>query len=69
MVTLSLNKLIINVNNEIKPCHSPIKKPAGSASNFTSPGAHDETINNKIITGTQILSFDVFITLILLNKL
>jgi len=40
--TFSLNRLMINVIREIKPCHNPIKKPAGSAAvNFSLPGAQD----------------------------
>jgi len=60
MVTSSLKRLIINVNKEMKPCHNPIKNPAGSASNFSFPGAHDVSakINEtKRMIGTKFLVF------------
>ena len=32
---------MINVKNDINPCHKPIQKPATSVANFSFPGAHE----------------------------
>ena len=60
MLTSSLKRLMINVKSDINPCHSPIKNPAGSASNFSFPGAQE--LSTKIseikrIIGTKFLVF------------
>ena len=41
---------MMKVNSEMKPCHKPIKNPAGSSINFWFPAAQDERINTTATT-------------------
>jgi hypothetical protein len=40
----------MKVNRDIKPCHNPIKNPAGSISNFSFPAAQDDKNNTASTT-------------------
>jgi len=51
---------MIKVTNEIIPCQRPMKKPAGSVSNFSHPGAQEvrKNITNAINTiGAYLIDF------------
>jgi len=61
MPTSLVNRLIINVNQEINPCHNPAQKPAGSASNRIFPGAQEVRIKMaRMKNGSHRLIFETF---------
>ena len=52
---------VINVNNEINPCHRPIQNPAVTTSYLGFPGAQDEITISKSTISQRFLFFKSFI--------
>jgi len=55
MLTLSVNRLMIKVITQMRPCHSPAQKPAGFSSNLVFPGAQLLVTKIRIKRNTKIM--------------
>ena len=56
----------MKVNNEMKPCHKPIQKPAVDSTNFSLPGVQDvsnRAINTRNSNGLRLNVFFIFLDL------
>jgi hypothetical protein len=59
------------VNREMNPCHKPAQKPAGSAANFSFPGAQDDRTRNnpEVMIRAKKVFFFFMVKLVLLIRM